>query len=315
MTQRNTVVATQDGAGLSLCNEYVELTVAPQVGGRVVSLRDRKRGIAWLVSGATERSKPDGPAADWSSFERAGWDECFPNLATGTADSHGPLSDHGELWSRVWDVVSHEDQIELVAQSPRGDYTFRRVLRLVGNQVVADYDVYINSGPAYEFIWSMHPLLPGDADARALLPNGTETTVEHSSLPGIIPGDRLAWGEPPPLLGGWRLGERPSDSLALKLFTDSGAASSATVARQGAALRFDFDRAELPHLGIWLNYGAWPASNDHGTGDVHLAVEPCTAGSDSLETAVANGTAVTLEPGEHRAWSVTLTLDSDRSSP
>lgn len=313
-TTKSTVTSTPDGRGLSLSNEYVELTVAPRVGGRVSRLRDLAHGVEWLVNSSTKRAAPTGPVTKWASFERGGWDECFPNIATETTSPQGSLRDHGELWSRPWEVVPDAEQLELVAETA-GRYTFRRTLRLDGNQVIADYDVSVDSGPAYEFIWSMHPLLLGDTNVEALLSSGTETTVEYSSRPEISPGDRLAWGEPLPSFKGWRPGERPPEILALKLFTDVGAVSTAVATRRGAVLRFEFEPAELPHLGIWLNYGAWPNYIDRRDGDQHVAVEPCMAGTDSLTTAKSSGAAVTLQPGERRTWSVALTLDSARSRP
>lgn len=292
---------------LVLGNADVAVTVAPHIGGRVVRLEDPRRGVQWLVPGRERRRDPVAAGARWESFERAGWDECFPNIAAGQLRNAGQvadLADHGDLWSRPWHVAADGDQLTLVAG---GDlpYTFTRTISLDGPRVLLDYEVTVERDDSLPFLWAMHPLLRGDCDIRRLVPTGTEVTVEYASVPWLAAGDRIRWGEPVGRAGDWVLGERPRVPVAAKLFTAAGGVASATVTCGDAALRYELDPRVLPYVGIWLNYGAWPPGE---AGDEHIAVEPATADTDHLPTALTSGTATVLARGGRRGWRVVLTV-------
>jgi hypothetical protein len=72
----------------------------------------------------------------------------------------------------------------------------------------------------------------------------------------------------------------------------------------GAEIRFDWDRKFAPALGVWLDYGGWPA----GAGRHQVALEPTTSAHDDLEAASRDGSQVWLRAGEVVRWHVTMEL-------
>ena len=82
------------------------------------------------------------------------------------------------------------------------------------------------------------------------------------------------------------------------------AAASARIIGPHGGLRFDWDGAEVPAIGVWLSYGGWPAE-----APLHqVALEPTTGAADDLVAAQAMGQARWLLPDDTQRWSVRLTL-------
>ena len=79
------------------------------------------------------------------------------------------------------------------------------------------------------------------------------------------------------------------------------------VAAQDGKLRLEFDPAEIPQIGLWLNLGAW--SGTGGKPYYNLALEPCIGAQDALLEAVQKYHLYrTLGPGEESSWHLTVRL-------
>ena len=76
-----------------------------------------------------------------------------------------------------------------------------------------------------------------------------------------------------------------------------------TYPHTGEALVLRFDPALVPHLGIWICQGGWPSPD---CGHFTVALEPCTARSDSLREAIDMSECDVLRPGEKKAWELRL---------
>ena len=99
------------------------------------------------------------------------------------------------------------------------------------------------------------------------------------------------------------------EPFACKLFSPAGALSSVLLLHpDGSCIELAWDAAEILHLGLWLNLGAWS-----GCGSApyfNLGIEPTTSAHDSLAEAVQAGGAMILHAGETRSWSLRVRLHS-----
>ena len=82
-------------------------------------------------------------------------------------------------------------------------------------------------------------------------------------------------------------------------------------ATDGSELRFAWDRAFAPTLGIWLDYGGWPP----GESRHQVALEPTTSADDALASAIEAGRARILPPGTPLRWNVRLGLTTASRDP
>jgi galactose mutarotase-like enzyme len=282
----------------SLC-----VSVLPERGGKLTSLRTRPDGLEWLHPPL----RPYAQARSDGAFEQSdagGWDECLPSVAGSTG-----VPDHGDLWRLPWSVTRQGQGLQMSADALSAPLRFHRHLSLNGSALALRYRVEnIGSGTA-EFVYSAHPLLQVEEGDRILLPPSvTSLRVESSAGERLGPsGARCGW----PLAYDSRGREvnlsrvGPADgATAEKLF--AGPLAEGWCALYRARLRrgivFRWDAAVLPYVGLWISLGAWPASS--GARQYTVAIEPSNAACDSLDTARSLGLATALAAGQSVTWSM-----------
>jgi len=92
----------QEFTVVRLTNETAEIAVMPQLGARLLSLRNLHSGREWLWRPTGPlRLFRNSPGAEFSTGTMVGADECLPTIAA--CDVAGrKLPDHGEVWTQAW---------------------------------------------------------------------------------------------------------------------------------------------------------------------------------------------------------------------
>ena len=165
---------------IELTTADLRLVVAPALGGRIVSLEDRRTGHDWLV--ADPSTAADADLAGWgtrrprspASARSAGMSACRrsrraptrsiradPRCATTVTAGAGPPRSLGSRPRQPWQPGSgwHGRSRPLPV---------RALVRLDGPTVRTDYRM-MSLGPDMPFLWSMHPLLALEPGARLAL--------------------------------------------------------------------------------------------------------------------------------------------------
>ena len=103
-----------------------------------------------------------------------------------------------------------------------------------------------------------------------------------------------------------------AEQVGDKLFTGALSEAWCTLqrARLGLEIHMTFDQRFARYLGVWLSYGGWPADRD--SKQFCVALEPCTAPTDSLAVALRKGWARTLDPKQSDGWQVELQVRNIR---
>ncbi|MFY0571520.1 hypothetical protein ACN28E_47880 [Archangium lansingense] len=298
---------------LTLSGRELEVSVLPELGGKLQSLRRRDGGSNVLLTPPDFPYRRPVPGAAFEAHDTSGFDECFPTVAACASPDEPERSwpDHGVLWTSAWRWELEGSRLHMEAESgPRSPWRFRRTLELDGPTLRLGYEVENLTDAPRRFLWAAHPLLSVSAGSTLHLPGSvTEVEVEYSAGGRLGPrGSRVPW----PGRGEHRLDvvHGPHLGLADKLFAGplrEGWCALHDAAR-GSRVTFRFDPVELPFLGVWLCQGGWPSSRPgrHFT----VALEPCNGMPDALDAAAARGTCVTLEGGGRTQWSLELEVSS-----
>ena len=302
-----------DHAALRLASDAVELVVVPAVGGRVISLHDRRRRREWLLQGpppdAAQVAAWSAEGAIFSGPESFGWDECLPTVSVcddPVAASSPPLRDHGDQWGRATQVnLEERGTIETTWHQSRWPYRFSRRISIEdARTVLAEYTLASLAEEALPFLWSQHAVLALEPGSCIDLPEADEASCSGSigiDLPASVGWPNASLGDGSEVnLACVRIGT----GWAAKLYAEPPGEIRA-VAPNGDRLDFDWDRGFAPSLGVWLAYGGWPAD---GPPVEQVALEPTTSGHDALEGAMADGVERRLGPGERVEWWVRLRL-------
>ena len=298
------------------------------MGGRVVSLEDRRSGREWLVQGLD----PDSPGArhSWASSDalysgaRAfGWDECLPTLApcVDALEPAGPsLRDHGDGWGRP--VAVERPVLEgsctgsgvRLAWTVPGRYRFERELRLEGPTVRTDYRL-TSLGPDLPFLWAMHPLLALDVGAHLAIGGVDRVTVTLATgIDLATDGGATSWPVAEMPEGGTiDLSEiqGAESAIAIKAYADNATVAAIAYQPDGAGVAIDWDRRLAPALGIWIDTGGWPVGEPRH----QVALEPTSAPFDDLAAALEAGRAAWVSPRHDIRWWTTLRLVGSRTAP
>ena len=208
----------------------------------------------------------------------------LPYRAAAPGDSYVALHDtggidecfpevHGEVFGRPW--TEERGGTALAFSTDR--YRLERTLQLGDAALELAYALENRSARELPFVWCLHALLAIEPGMRLELPGSEE----------IVPG--------------------PERRFAEKRFFAAGRGEVGLQTADGReALRFAFDPAEIPFVGLWQNFGGWSGA---GTAPYfNLGLEPSIGDADSLADARARGTAGVLAPGARRTWRVTLAI-------
>lgn len=297
---------------LTLKNSHLEITVRPDLGGRIDRLHHLQTQQDWLwhpvdyESETHKRSLPIG--APFDSNWTGGWDEIFPNDAAGEFQGR-QLVDHGELWSQAWQVAdSSETRIKLVLNCQTVPVTVTKSIALhpTEPQFRIDYELQNHSDETIPFLLKQHCAIAIEEGDEILLPDCAIEPVAlgFSKIIGQEGKTRF-----PKAIGadGQEVDLRfaPSRSSGLQEFYYSFDLAKGECgirrARTGSTLKMQFEQFDFPYVWVFQSYGGW---QNHYV----LVMEPCTTMPYDLEVASQNGTIAQLAPNATHHLALTVEL-------
>lgn len=292
----------------TIASQLAELTVIPQLGAKIVSLRNRRTGHEWMWRRGPMlrlfRNKPDAP---FETGPLIGADECLPTVSPCFwQDRHIP--DHGELWTTPWHLdesLLAQNILHTCARCPVSPFTLQRQISLHQAEFVFDYKLTNHSSQPERFLWAFHPLLPVTADTALDLqpaPARVQLTAV-AGIPSVTIGSSYPWPSPIKEIRVDRLDLGPQPAY-IKLFANLSQQPHACASvRQGSErLCLHFNTAQIPFVGIWITRAAW-------NGYTHLSIEPTNAGCDSLD-GVPETERTVVAPHGSIEWCFRIRLES-----
>ena len=313
---------------VTLANGRVAVTVLPAKGADIYALVDVPSGADLLFKapwglqppGAPPREGSDG-AAFLANYE-GGWQELFPNANDPCVHRGRELPFHGEVASAGWahEVVERSEEavaVRFSVECPRSPLRLERVMRLRAGVGALELDETVtNLGDEPEqFVWGHHcvlgPPLVG-AGARLRTPARTICTIPEmwEETARLEPGQRSPWPRARLRAGGHAdlsvvpgPEEGSHDDVYLRDL-DAGWAE-VTNERAGLGFRLEWDPAVFRWIISWQPYGgarAMPLAGAYA-----LGIEPWVSGGN-LEQAIAEGAALTVEPGGSFRTSLTASV-------
>ncbi|MES2394082.1 MAG: DUF4432 family protein [Acidobacteriota bacterium] len=298
---------------LELDNGALVVTLLPQFGGKIVSIRRSSDSAEFLLQPQQPYRAP-GIADDFANSDRGGFDDCFPSVSPIRHGDEISTPDHGDLWRLPWKASSIGDSIVLTVDAVSVPVTVQRRISLKAQTLHFDYDLHNFGNTRTSFLYAAHPLLQVEQGDRVLLPAEVERVrLEGWNLDDRPPGTFLDWPitalQPSGVL--YDLSSvGPSDGIsAAKIFAGPFKTGRAGLYRPKlrTGVIISFNAQQLPYLGLWISHGAWPMESAP-TGHYTVAIEPTTAPYDSAEKAESAGLATVLDPGSSMSWRYSLSI-------
>jgi galactose mutarotase-like enzyme len=299
----------QDFRSVRLAHAGTELTLLPDVGGKISALVLGGRDWLWRSDVLPVRL-PVAGTSYVKTADSGGFDECFPTVGPCTLPAQlggVELPDHGELWSQACTVAQPDARTATCTWTTRKlPARFERTLRVLDDGTVRmDYRV-TNTGKApLPFVWSSHPLFRLWPGTRVRLPEGARMRVFAAHVVDVDQEHRWPWLR---LANGTAMDlSAPADvrgTWAVKVFVDMPEGRCA-LEQDGHALVCTWDAREVPNVGLWINHLGWTPFDD-AEPYLNLALEPCIGAPDTLSDALTSWRAAHwLDAGSTRTWSLT----------
>lgn len=305
-----------DVPGIKLETDNFSIVVAPELGGKIISLVNKATGREFL-SRTNIPHRMRTYADRFENYERDGADECFPTVEDCPYPAFPwegvPVPDHGEVWTLPWQYEVKQGRLQMWVKGVRLPYVFQRDLRFEtlarGEKPYIRFSYTVRNESPFEmpFVYAFHPLFKVETRARILMPSGTDVVSYMSTE------DRLG---PPMTRHTW---PKVTDVTLDKAYNRSSIRSSRTkeaekifstrleqgrcalVYPNGEFIGFLFPAKKLPHLGLWINEGGW--NNLH-----HAALEPSTSQVDRLDTAWGLKACGVVPANGQYEWDISLIL-------
>jgi galactose mutarotase-like enzyme len=281
-------VRNQQGfAVYMLGSRKVEVSVVPELGAKIISLKHLQTGREWLwhpPGGLTLfRNRPGD---DFSKGTLVGVDECLPTIAPCLWQGRA-LPDHGEVWTAAWSVdrVAWANGIlrtwTRLSLSP---FQFERTIELQEDEIRLSYRLHNQSAAEESYLWAIHPLLSLQAGDQLELPASTRALLNNDAWIDALDSDM------------------PEGNCA-KVFAAPLSEGAAAINNEqtGDRLEFEWNAAENNTLGLWLTRGGW-----HG--HHHLALEPTNGEPDALALAAAQNRCGVIGASSSVSWRLSLRI-------
>jgi hypothetical protein len=285
ISNSSTVTQYQGFAVHTLQSDGVALAVVPELGAKIISLKDLRTQREWLWHPRDHLELfINRPRDAFSESPLVGMDECLPTILPCTWRGQ-EIPDHGEVWNRSWEVDHDAWRLGILKtaiQLKSLPLIFERSIVLQGNEVRIDYKLSNLEGAEEKFVWALHPLLRLVTEDELELPRSTrkllngETWVD--AVDSAIPSSNCAKAFAHPVTEPW---------AAIK--------NEAT----GDRLEFVWDSLQNNSLGLWITRGGW-----HGYH--HFAIEPTNADHDCLATAAGRERCGTIPGNSSVNWQLLL---------
>ena len=290
-----------DGVPLvRLESDRLQVDLAPSIGGRIVSLIEKRSGHEFLWRNPALPLQKLPPCSDYDPNFFGGIDELLPNdMRENIQGINCP--DHGELWTTVLDHQNQGQRLKLRGKLPLFGLLYEREISLPDGSARLDFSYRI-SNPTNQprtFLWKLHAALAVAAGDVIDCPARKAKIVDPASsrYDTLAPFD---W----PVIEGYQANVvRPPDGTLDFFYLFDLTEGRVGWRRPGTGLEFtyEFDRRVFRYAWLFASYGGF---YDHYT----VVVEPCTCMPMSVNEAAGRGQCSRLEAGESLITKVSLSV-------
>lgn len=284
-------------------NDFLEVEVVPEAGGKITGIKDKKTGhqFLWKNRNLTLQKHPAGSEYDPNFY--GGIDELLPNdMPEQVNDVESP--DHGELWTMPLDFAVEGDRLELSGTLPLCGLRYTRKMRLHREKpgIELQYKIVNPTPKPKEFLWKFHAALSIEPGDEILSPSRTGKVAdpEYTRWTDFGP---FPW----PVIESQRADRIPPKENSVDFFYLYDLTEGYMAWRRPEkklAFLYCFDKDIFPYNWYFASYGGFL---DHYT----AVLEPCTAMPLSVKEAAKQRQCSVLLPGEELSTTVSIYAGPD----
>lgn len=267
----------------SLKNEYVNITILPELGGKIIEYKSIE-GYQPIFN----KSEYKVPlTSNFADYDTSGIDDCLPTIDKCYIEKFATfLPDHGEVWysnMKMEDIG--DDFIELSIELKTLPLKFKKRISISNYDLNIDYEVQ-SLADNVPFLWAFHGLMNLDNCKKI-----------HTYLKNIIQVDGATLPE-----NINNLMEYKKDKYYKFYYDEIVNEGKISLEYEDFYLHYNYDATKLKYLGVWITTGGFK-------NECNIAIEPCNGYYDSLEKAINNNKYEFLNKNEVKKWSIRLSIE------
>ncbi len=292
--------------GIQVETERYTAVFIPSEGGKMVSFKDKSNGKEYLLQNPSKEFLTLGEFGDYVKSECSGFDDMFPTIDEVEVVKNGVkvvYPDHGEVCRLSFNYKIKDGELLMFTESSKLEYFYQKsVYESKNGHLCIKYEIENLASSPFEILWAAHCLINAENGGKIVAP------FLEGELFDLIFDTNGRFGK-----GGERLNLadkhlshrfKKSKGECRKYYFAEKCKNGFVAYQYPSGKRFvmNFDKEQLPFLGIWLNYG-------HLNGAYCVGLEPCMVGYDSVENAKKYGQRKVLEPNEITAFTISLGIE------
>lgn len=268
------------------------ISVAPQLGARIVSLRD-VHDREWIAQARTSQ-RTQQPGAPFVRPDIGGWDEMVNTIEACTSPlGDTELPDHGDAWTCAWAILKQSTTDLTVSFTSRKlPLQLVRSISMLDDRIELSYRFENMAKSPVPAFWTAHPLIDAsDVLSATALSDGAPTLKAVTPLnqpfaSTTIPADL-----------------EPQTSIKYWADPEGDAIRGFSIERSETRLTMTWDPTEIPYFGLFVD------NDEFGPGPV-ISPQPSIAYYDSAQRASDLGHIQWIEPDQSLSWAMVLRFES-----
>ena len=300
-------------------NEKLRVSFLLDKGADIFEFLYKPKDVDFMLRGPNGVANPAhyvptiaSKAGNYLDFWHGGWQEVFPAGGMPSEYEGAEQGLHGEVCLMPWQHQVIQDDIDCIrvhlwVRTRRTPFLLEKTVTLRGGESILSFEERAtNEGHVpLHYMWGQHPCIGAPfLDESCIVDAGADTVVTPD--PSIWPGERTEPGRWPwPRVPGRDGGEvdlsrvlpvaaRIADGAYLTDFREGWCAITNQRMKLGFALTWP--PSVFPWMWYWMVYGGELGAPWYGR-TYNIALEPFTSFPNSLDSAMAAGTAPRLGPG------------------
>lgn len=286
---------------VSLESEKLSVMILPEIGFKIGALRYKPKEMELLARPLGFENVKDQsrlyqrayPGAPFSAYDVSGIDDCIPTVKECSIRDLGHFADHGDAWSRAWNVFEEDRTTRSMKAYFRLSAIplyFERHVQLKDDGLLLSYRLLNESVEERPWMWSLHDLCHFEPDAILDWKGTHDVFNAQNGKPFSFPVEKM---------------KNLKSDEAFRFYVpdplEEGEASI-TYPSQGVRLRLLWDATQFPYFGGWINPGGYPSPKA-------IALSPSNGYFDSLARAIAEKKVGHIAPGEEILWQIRLQVE------
>jgi hypothetical protein len=279
-------------------NELLRVSVAPALGGKILSVYNKPLGKEFLWTNKQLQPTIHEAGADYDSNFFGGIDELIPNDIPEIINGI-PYPDHGELWTAKLQQEIDGESIRVYGLLPLSGLHYSKSLVLDPSSPVIQltYTIRNDSGERRNFLWKLHAALNIEAGDRLVTSARQAQVVDPEYSRFKKEPNAFEW----PHIENTDASILPAKEGTMDFFYlyDTEKGEMQLVSKSGHVFSYLYDKKVFPYEWLFASYGGFL---DHYT----AILEPCTNMPISVNDAKQLGQSATLDAGESLTTSVSI---------